>query len=328
MEFSGGLWSAGFRGTNGIAVGGVVDTTSDGGETWKEQPAPRGKCELQSAEEGWGPAISCHLRAVSLWDRNIATAVGLSGTIIRTEDGGVNWRQLPAETYLELRGVVFTSPVEGWIATDGILLHTSNGGESYSIRSSATGLERIAPSSRATIIGQVLTAPSATADSPADSGTSLAGIKLVVTDKYVKGYLAPLLSVSESRIDFVVPLIPVGFAYVRVDGAPMTIPLLPIITQATAPGVFTLPGNIAAAYGVREEADGSQTQLSPGSRIVLDDRPVTLVVYGTGIRYVDYNISATIGGNRVPIDYSGPAPGSCRARPGEPLSLAHARQRE
>ena len=73
--------------------------------------------------------------------------------------------------------------------------------------------------------------------------------------------------------------------------------------------LFTFPGNQAAAYALRIESDGSQTTLPAGSAIVLDDRPVYLILFGTGIRNRSSltNVQCTIGGITEPVEYAGPS---------------------
>ena len=72
---------------------------------------------------------------------------------------------------------------------------------------------------------------------------------------------------------------------------------------------------------MRIEPDGTQTPVQldcrPGScdhpapGIALDDRPVYLSLVGTGIRNRTAlsNVTCTIGGASVPVEYAGPAPG-------------------
>ena len=75
-----------------------------------------------------------------------------------------------------------------------------------------------------------------------------------------------------------------------------------------APGIFASPSNMAEAYGVRIEADGTQTLLPVGSPIILDDRPVSLVLSGTGIRNRSSldNVRCTIGSISMSVEYAGP----------------------
>ncbi len=124
--------------------------------------------------------------------------------------------------------------------------------------------------------------------------------------------LAPLLFVSPTQINFEVPPgVAVGDTSLEILNAPTKIPPVTVAVRALAPGLFTLANNRAAAYGVRVEADGSQTLLTSGDPIVLDDRPVVLAVYGTGIRNRSSleKVTCTIGGKSVPVEYAGPGGG-------------------
>ena len=72
---------------------------------------------------------------------------------------------------------------------------------------------------------------------------------------------------------------------------------------------------------MRIEPDGTQTPVqlypvcgegySPCPGITLDDRPVYLSLIGTGIRNRTAlsDVTCTIGGVSVPVEYAGPAPG-------------------
>jgi photosystem II stability/assembly factor-like uncharacterized protein len=56
-------------------------------------------------------------------------AVGDSGTILHTEDGGASWKPQYSGTSDHLHSVAFATPESGWAVGDsGTILHTSNGG--------------------------------------------------------------------------------------------------------------------------------------------------------------------------------------------------------
>ncbi len=71
-----------------------------------------------------------------------AWAVGENGTIIHTNDGGVNWAFQDSGTELRLRSVIFTDLQTGWIVGgepnpipgEFIILHTSDGGSNWNIQ--------------------------------------------------------------------------------------------------------------------------------------------------------------------------------------------------
>jgi len=176
--------------------------------------------------------------------------------------------------------------------------------------SAASMVGPLAPDSLGTIFGARLAGVTAAAD-PQAPPTSIGGTSVWVRDSAGSVWIAPLLYVSPSQINFEVP------ADVVSGNITLTIfsgsDILSVATQVrqVAPGIFTLPGNLAAAYGTRIEPDGSQTFLPPGAPIVLDDRPVYLSLFGTGLRgrsSLD-NVKATIGGIDVPVVYAGPGGG-------------------
>jgi photosystem II stability/assembly factor-like uncharacterized protein len=76
-----------------------------------------------------------NLNAVTFIDANNGFAVGDSGIIIHTTDGGVNWTIIPSGTKLSLKDICFTNTNNGYIVGDinawGIILRTTNGGETW-----------------------------------------------------------------------------------------------------------------------------------------------------------------------------------------------------
>lgn len=114
--------------SRGWAVGdGGIFYTSDGGQEWRRQRgAEQGCCyglEVVSADEAW--------------------VVGGWGVILRTSDGGLNWRvvQLPsAYARWWLDSVKFVSPSRGWVAGDGgAIFSTGDGGQTWQREATGTG---------------------------------------------------------------------------------------------------------------------------------------------------------------------------------------------
>lgn len=64
---------------------------------------------------------------------NTGIAVGGSGTIRRTTDGGQTWTSVASGTISTLFSITFIDTLTGWIVGDnGLILITSNGGQSWS----------------------------------------------------------------------------------------------------------------------------------------------------------------------------------------------------
>jgi uncharacterized protein (TIGR03437 family) len=207
---------------------------------------------------------------------------------------------------------------DGWaiLLADGtVLLKQRSGSELYipapSAVSSASLISPLAPESLASFFGARLTMATASAGTPSPP-TSLGGTSLSVRDSTGVERLARLLYVSPSQINFEVPsgTDPGGAVLDVIHGADRS-HLVTAEVRGTAAGLFAFPDNKAAAYAVRVEADGSQTILPAGSSIVLDDRPVYLILFGTGIRNRSSlaNVRCTIGGISVPVEYAGPSGG-------------------
>ncbi len=227
--------------------------------------------------------------------------MGESGTILRTTDGGATWKATPSGT----------TNTSGWVAGgDGLIYHTITGGEPGPLSVSSASLTApLAVNSLASLFGSRLAPATASADVQS-LPVSLGGISLKVRDSAGVDRLARLLYASPTQINFEVPAgTTPGDATLEVVSGPVLRPPLAVQIRNLAPGLFTLGNKIAAAYAVRVEADGQQTALPARSPIVLDDRPVYLILYGTGIRNRSSldNVQCTIAGITVPVEYAGPS---------------------
>jgi photosystem II stability/assembly factor-like uncharacterized protein len=79
------------------------------------------------------------LYSIHFIDANTGTAVGNSGTIIRTTNGGSNWNTQPIGTINVLYNVKFTDANNGTVVGDfGTILKTTNGGINWIFKSSGT----------------------------------------------------------------------------------------------------------------------------------------------------------------------------------------------
>jgi uncharacterized protein (TIGR03437 family) len=174
--------------------------------------------------------------------------------------------------------------------------------------SSASLSAVLAPESLGSVFGSGLAGRTESADSLSPP-TALGGISLRVRDSSGAARLAPLLYVSRSQITFEVPAgTPPGEITLELVNSPAQIPPVTGQVSPVTPGLFTFENNRTAAYAVRVEPDGGQTVLSVQNTIVLDDRPVYLILYATGIRNRSSlaNVQCTIGGIFVPAEYAGP----------------------
>ena len=282
--------------SSGTAVGGGggVYSTDDGGVTW-ENRVPAGGGNL--------------LLGVHFTDTYRGTAVGIRGLILRTTDGGHTWRTQPSGVSFVLRGVSFSNAITGWAVGSGGLLRTTTGGELGPVAVSAASLTApVAAGSLASLVGARLAMSTAETD-PRSPVTTLGGIRLRVRDSAGQDRLAPLLYVSPAQINFQVPPeTSTGDATLEIVNAPSSSLQTALLVRSIAPGLFAFADGKGAAYGIRIEPDGRQIVLPPGT-ITVDERPVYLVAYATGVRNrsaID-NVQATIGGLNVPVIYAGPA---------------------
>lgn len=85
---------------------------------------------------------AANLRSVFFLASREGWAVGPSGTILHTEDGGSSWQAQESGTENDLSSVSFVSPLSGWaVGSDGTILHTEEGGRSW--RKQESGTERL-----------------------------------------------------------------------------------------------------------------------------------------------------------------------------------------
>jgi uncharacterized protein (TIGR03437 family) len=213
-----------------------------------------------------------------------------------------------------------------------------NGGSG--IQSAAAPSSAIAPGSLASLYGQDLAAATAQAGS-LPLPISLGGVTLAVTDSAGVQRNAPLLYVSPSQINFLVPEnVAPGAATFAVAGGTVA-QSFPAAVQPVAPTLFSMSGTgsgVAAALAVSVQAANPRLQ-SPvpvfqcgdvgcvSVPIALGvDQPVYVSFYGTGIRNRSSlaNVTVTINGVSVPALYAGPAPnyaGLDQVNVGLPLAL-------
>jgi photosystem II stability/assembly factor-like uncharacterized protein len=95
-----------------------------------------------SAQSGWFTQTSGttkDLLRLAFTDANTGIAVGNTGTILRTTDGGVTWTKQPSGTLTHLPGVSFCNLTTGWVVgASGTILRTTNGGATWTKQLSGT----------------------------------------------------------------------------------------------------------------------------------------------------------------------------------------------
>jgi uncharacterized protein (TIGR03437 family) len=194
------------------------------------------------------------------------------------------------------------------------------------VHSAAAPNGAVAPGSLASVFGSQsvgnLASASQTASTPV---TALGGVTLTVTDSTGASAAAPLLYVSPSQINFVVPSgLASGMAQLTIQNGGSTPITTSAILQSVAPTLFSMSGDgrgVAAAQAVETTNSNNPVQTmvpvfqcSAASGctavpIVLSPNyTTTLVLYGTGIRSVGSlaNVTANINGTNVPVEYAGP----------------------
>lgn len=106
--------------------------TSDGGSNWNT--LNHGLDVTESAGSG-GFGANVRLNAVQLLDPLHAVAVGGSGIVIRTEDGGATWNRLEGLTQFAISNVTFLGDKVGLIfvaiPTHGLILRSNDGGATW-----------------------------------------------------------------------------------------------------------------------------------------------------------------------------------------------------
>jgi uncharacterized protein (TIGR03437 family) len=187
---------------------------------------------------------------------------------------------------------------------------------------SAAGLTGpVAPESLASLFGPLPASGAASAD-PQALPTTLAGITIKVRDRLGTERQAPLLYASPVQVNFQIPAgTAPGDATITVTGGGTSLSGFAQV-ENTGAAIFSDGFDVPAAFAVRIEPDGTQTLVQlyaicgqgycgPAPGVTLDDRPVYFSLIGTGIRNRTAlsDVTCTIGGVSVPVEYAGPAPG-------------------
>jgi uncharacterized protein (TIGR03437 family) len=187
----------------------------------------------------------------------------------------------------------------------------SFGSGKLGVGNTAGGGTTVAPNSMASVYGQNLGFVARSTPST-DLPTTIAAVSASVKDSTATVRSAPLIYVSPSQVNLVIPdgTAP-GPATVYVGDSAG-----PVQVATVAPGLFTLGGTkVAAATALRYPDDGSAatpvTVFQCGGTcqptpIALDSQStVYLTLYGSGIRNGS-NFTAMVGGVAVPVQFAGP----------------------
>lgn len=79
-------------------------------------------------------------------------AVGARGVILRSEDGGARWNQVPSPVSTDLASVFFANESKGWaVGHEGVILHTVDGGRSWVLQLEGRALNKLLRASYARI---------------------------------------------------------------------------------------------------------------------------------------------------------------------------------
>ena len=82
------------------------------------------------------------LNSIYMLTENVGWAVGGFGTIIKTENGGLNWNAKLVDTRRDLNGVFFVNTHIGWtVGTHGVIARSSSGGETWAVLPSGVELD-------------------------------------------------------------------------------------------------------------------------------------------------------------------------------------------
>ena len=103
-------------------------------------PMPTPKACPQESEPFWHWQVGrLAVRAFFFPTSRVGFAVGERYSLLRTDDGGSNWRVWPIGAAKPLNAIYFTSPEIGWVAgEEGIILQTTDGGMTWKPQASGT----------------------------------------------------------------------------------------------------------------------------------------------------------------------------------------------
>jgi uncharacterized protein (TIGR03437 family) len=234
------------------------------------------------------------------------------------------WQRDPFQLSGGLNGTIETAGIDYllpyWMARYYGVIKTS------AVQSAAAASSAVAPNSIASLYGANLASTTAQANMQ-PLQTNLGGVTVLVTDSLNAQRNAGLLYVSATQINFVVPDgTAAGQATFSVVNGSSTQTATATV-QTVAPTLFSMNGagtGVAAATAIRTQAGNpglqspvpvfqcNSSSMCTSVPINLGvDTPVYVSFYGTGIRGRSSlnDVTVTINGTSVPVQYAGPAPG-------------------
>ena len=114
--------------TTGYACGfGVVEKTTNGGQTWTSQSVP----------------LFGNLVGIDFVNATTGWVVGADGSVYHTTNGGLTWVRQHQDTSKFFTGVSFVSVTEGWVCGNSTILHTTDGGTTWVTQSVPFGADAI-----------------------------------------------------------------------------------------------------------------------------------------------------------------------------------------
>lgn len=126
-----------------VGQGGTLLRTTDGGRSWRRSALNYfhdGRAHREMG--GLSDQVSLDLHKVFFVDAKRGWIVGAAGLVLRTEDGGQQWRLARQGLDVPLFDVWFADADLGWAVGDnGVILRSSDGGENWQAQPRATNLK-------------------------------------------------------------------------------------------------------------------------------------------------------------------------------------------
>lgn len=113
---------------------GTIYHTTDGGKNWKHQ-----SCDLLQpdvGEDAWEmPKLTIY--DIYFTDRNRGFILGVDGTLLKTEDGGKEWKKVNSATELSLYSISVVGDMCWAVGNRGTYIKSTDGGETWTSKDGA-----------------------------------------------------------------------------------------------------------------------------------------------------------------------------------------------